>query len=135
MAYRHPIISRATFTPNSRWCNTCVAQWCHELFAFDFCQVGNVDIVIMVLVMHAQVRRYTEGLKLKMSHTPCVEEKGIRAAFSGATISSISVVAFSRNVSGAIVSKFVIMYSKKRSFTLSCDEITVEDASAMIGVN
>jgi hypothetical protein len=60
---------------------------------FEF--MRDVHLVVVILVQF-----YLVNIEWKCSLTPYVEETGILKAFSGATISSMSLVEFSLNVSG-----------------------------------
>ena len=62
----------------------------------DMCEMR----IILGLEFGVQVVSAGDGdARLKARLTPCVDENGIRASLSGATISSIRDVAFSRKVS------------------------------------
>ena len=63
--------------------------------------LGVSDVGLVVMVLFSPWSAFGQALGETRNRTPCVEENGILNLLSGPTISSISVVEFSRNVSGA----------------------------------
>jgi len=48
MMYRHPIVSRPSFSTYARWRRASVAEWGNSNLTVDFLQVGDVCLIVVV---------------------------------------------------------------------------------------
>jgi hypothetical protein len=99
VTYWNPIRALPSLSSNARWYGASVAQITIELLPSYFFKMCDVLLIVVILKNIIFVIYISKNDSYKNRPTPYVEEKGIFASFRGATMRSMRVVEFSRNVS------------------------------------